>query len=240
MSFAEIAERTYCPFARASKMGPPVTIRTKEFEKELHEHGDVIAEFFRTARENAYDGMVITFEDPSAGNTLDALVDLTRRFYTTLDELYPGVYLQDDPHPDETWYAMIEGEQFFVVSFAPCYPEHSPRHTHGDPRTYVLLQPASTFERNAAAIDRRRERIHRAFTAVGKPYDAGLANVRNDVFKAVMPIDPIDRHIPWWDESWRDPRQRGEGAVTAVKDRRRGTDRAQDGGDGAQVPRPAA
>ncbi|MFJ1972083.1 YqcI/YcgG family protein [Streptomyces sp. NPDC087903] len=226
MSFEEIAERTYCPFARTSKLGPPVTVTGLEFEKELHRHRDTIAEFFSTARDNSYDGMVITFEDPSAGATLDALVDLTRRFYSTLAELYPSVYLQDDPDPDETWYAMIGGEQFFVVSFAPCYPADSPRHTYGDRRTHVLLQPASTFERNAAAIDRRRERIHRAFTAVGKPYDARLANVQNDMFKSVMPIDPIDQHIPWWDESW--------------KDRRQDHGRAQDVKDAADAPSPAA
>ncbi|MEU9453921.1 hypothetical protein [Streptomyces sp. NPDC048277] len=226
MSFDEISERTYCPFARASKMGPPVTVTTGDFETELRGHRDTVAEFFRTARDNAYDGMIITFEDPSAGDTLDALVDLTRRFYRTLAELYPTVYFQDEPDPDEPWYAMIEGERFFVVSFAPCYPPESPRHTYGDPRTYVLLQPASTFERNAAAIDRRRERIHHAFTAVGKPYDAHLANVENDMFKSVMPIDPIDRHIPWWDEAW--------------KERREGAGSAQDGRGGAVAPRPAA
>ncbi|MER8231144.1 hypothetical protein [Streptomyces sp. NPDC094049] len=198
MSFDEITRKTYCPFAKPSRMGPGITVATTEIEKELAEHRDVVAEFFRTAAERTRDGMVVTFEDPSLGATLDALVDLTRRFYLTLTELFPSVYLPDDPQPDQRWYAMIERELFFVVSFAPCYPDTSPRHTYGDLRTYFLLQPASTFERNAKAIDRRRAGIHRAFTAVGKPYSARLANVENDMFKAVMPIDPLDQHIPWW------------------------------------------
>ncbi|GAA4760810.1 hypothetical protein GCM10023329_02490 [Streptomyces sanyensis] len=199
MSFARITEKTYCPFAKRSQMGPGITLRTADVEQELFRHREVVADFFRTAAETSRDGMVVTFEDPSLGATLDALVDLTRRFYTTLAGMFPSVYIPDDPRPDERWYAMIEGELFFVVSFAPCYPETSPRYTHGDDRTYFLLQPASTFERNAEAIDRQREGIHRAFAAVGKPYDARLANTENDMFKAVMPIDPIDRHIPWWD-----------------------------------------
>jgi hypothetical protein len=199
MSFDEIAQKTYCPFAKPSKMGPGITIRTVNVEKELPQHREIIADFFRTAEEDSLDGMIITFDDPSLGATLDALVDLTQRFYTTLTELFPSVYIPDDPHPDERWYAMIEGELFFLVSFAPCYPGASPRYTYGDQRTYFLLQPASTFERHAKTIERRRAGINRAFSAAGKPYDARLANVDNDMFKAVMPIDPIDHHIPWWE-----------------------------------------
>ncbi|MFB7935477.1 hypothetical protein [Streptomyces sp. NPDC056049] len=198
MSFEEITQKTYCPFAKPSKMGPGITMSTDDVENELTRHRDVIAEFFRTAAERSRDGMIITFEDPALGVTLDALTDLTRRFYTTLTRMFSSVYIPEDPRPDERWYAMIEGELFFLVSFAPCYPETSPRHTYGDRRTYFLLQPASTFERNAKFIDRQRAGIQRAFAAVGKPYDARLANLENDAFKAVMPIDPLGHHIPWW------------------------------------------
>ncbi|MEU8957536.1 hypothetical protein AB0C93_24890 [Streptomyces sp. NPDC048518] len=198
MSFEEITQKTYCPFAKPSKMGPGITIKTADVKSELKEHREAIAEFFRTAAELSRDGMILTFEDPSVGSTLDALVELTRCFYTTLDEMFVSVYIPDDPRPDERWYAMIEGELFFVVSFAPCYPETSPRYTYGDQRTYFLVQPCSTFERQAKAIDRQRVGIQRAFAAVGKPYDARLANVPNDMFKAVMPIAPLDRHIAWW------------------------------------------
>jgi len=198
MSFDEITRKTYCPFAKPSKMGPGITIRTVDVENELTGHRDIIADFFRTAAELSLDGMIITFEDASIAITLDALVDLTRRFYTTLTQLFPSVYIPDEPRPDERWYAMIEGELFFLVSFAPCYPETSPRYTYGDRRTFFLLQPASTFERHAKAIDRKRTGINRAFSAVGKPYDARLANVENDMFKAVMPIDAPDHPITWW------------------------------------------
>ncbi|MCI4046620.1 hypothetical protein [Streptomyces sp. TRM75563] len=198
MSFEEITEKTYCPFAKPSKMGPGVTIRTDDVENELTQHRDIIADFFRTAAEQSLDGMIITFEDTTLGSTLDALTDLTRRFYITLARMFSSVYIPEDPRPDERWYAMIEGELFFLVSFAPCYPETSPRHTYGDQRIYFLLQPASTFDRNARSIDRKRAGIHRAFAAVGKPYDARLANVENDMFKAVMPIESLGDHIPWW------------------------------------------
>ena len=198
MSFEEITRQTYCPFAKPSKMGPGITVHSNDVETELVQHHGVISDFFRTANERSMDGMVVIFEAPSLGATLHALVDLTRRFYTTLAHMFPSVYIPQEPQPEERWYATIEGELFFVVSFAPCYPETSPRHTYGDQRTYFLLQPASAFERHARAIDRQRAGINRAFAAVGRPYDARLANLENDMFKAVMPIDPIDRHVPWW------------------------------------------
>lgn len=198
MSFEEITQKTYCPFAKPSKMGPGITIRTDDVENELARHRDIISDFFRTAAERSRDGMIITFEKSTLGITLDALVDLTRRFYTTLTQMFSSVYIADDPRPDERWYAMIEGELFFLVSFAPCYPETSQRYTHGDQRTYFLLQPASTFERHSKAIDRQRKGIGRAFAAAGKPYDVRLANVENDMFKAVMPIDHLDHHVSWW------------------------------------------
>jgi hypothetical protein len=198
MSFEEITQKTYCPFAKPSKMGPGITIRTVDVENELARHREIISDFFRTAAERSRDGMIITFEDASLGITMDALVDLTRRFYTTLTQLFSSVYIPDEPQPNERWYAMIEGELFFLVSFAPCYSETSPRYTYGDRRTYFLLQPASTFDRHAKAIDRQRTGINRAFTAVGKPYDARLANVENDMFKAVMPSDALGHHISWW------------------------------------------
>ncbi|MFF7180207.1 YqcI/YcgG family protein [Streptomyces sp. NPDC008121] len=199
MSFDRIVQTTLCPFAKPSQMGPPLTVTSADVETELRGHRTALADFFRTARTEERDGMVLTFEDPALGATLESLTRLTRRFFEALCAMYPSVYIQESPHPDETWYAMIEGERFFVVSFAPCYPEHSPRYNHGSPHTYFLLQPASTFERHATAIDKRRERIHRAFTAVGRPYDARLANVENDMFKSVMPIDPPDQAIAWWD-----------------------------------------
>ncbi|QNE75867.1 hypothetical protein F0344_15585 [Streptomyces finlayi] len=198
MSFDDITQKTYCPFAKQSKMGPGITIRTDDVENELARHRDVIADFFRTAAERSRDGMIITFEEPTLGITLDALTDLTRRFYTTLTQMFSSVYIPDNPQPDERWYAMIEGELFFLVSFAPCYPETSPRYTYGDQRTYFLLQPVSTFERHAKFIDRQRTGIQCAFAAVGKPYDARLANLENDMFKAVMPIDSLGDHISWW------------------------------------------
>ncbi|MFD9725364.1 hypothetical protein [Streptomyces sp. NPDC059072] len=198
MSFEEITKKSYCPFAKPSKMGPGITIRTDDVENELTRHREIIADFFRTASERSLDGMIITFEEPTLGITLDALTDLTRRFYTTLTRMFSSVYIPDDPQPDERWYAMIEGEMTFLVSFAPCYPETSPRYTYGDQRTYFLLQPASTFVRNAKFIDRQRTGIQRAFAAVGKPYDAELANLENDIFKAVMPMDPVGDHIAWW------------------------------------------
>ncbi|MFF4008520.1 hypothetical protein [Streptomyces sp. NPDC001717] len=198
MSFEEITKKSYCPFAKPSKMGPGITIRTDDVENELTRHREIIADFFRTASERSLDGMIITFEEPTLGITLDALTDLTRRFYTTLTRMFSSVYIPDDPQPDERWYAMIEGEMTFLVSFAPCYPETSPRYTYGDQRTYFLLQPASTFVRNAKFIDRQRTGIQRAFAAVGKPYDVELANLENDIFKAVMPMDPVGDHIAWW------------------------------------------
>ncbi|MEU6927638.1 hypothetical protein AB0A05_00505 [Streptomyces sp. NPDC046374] len=200
MSFDQIVQTTHCPFAKPSRMGTPVSVTGTDVEAGLREHRDTIEEFFASAREREFDGMLLTFEDPELGATLPALTRLTRRFFEALCAIYPSVYIQDDPDPDETWYAMIGGERFFVVSFAPCYPEHSPRYNFGSPQTYFLLQPASTFERNAELIDRRRVRIQRAFKATGKPYDAELANLENDMFKSVMPIDPIDRPVRWWED----------------------------------------
>lgn len=199
MSFNEIVEKTYCPFAKPSKMGPPLTVATADVEARLRGHREAIAAFFRDARQHEYDGMVITFEDESLGATLESLALLTKRFFLTLAEMYPSVYIPQEPGPDQKWYATIEGERFFLVSFAPCYPGDSPRHTYGDQRTYFLLQPGSTFGRNAATIERLRNRISRSFEKAGKPYDARLANVENDMFKIVMPISPIDQHIPWWE-----------------------------------------
>jgi hypothetical protein len=198
MSFAEIVQKTYCPFARSSRMGASVTVISRDVESELTACRDVIERFFEQAADNEHDGMIITFTDPSLGSTLAGLAALTRGFYQLLDELFVGVYLDDDPDPDQPWYAMIGGERFFLVSFAPCYALTSPRHTYGDTNTYFLLQPASTFVRNAAVIDRLRERIQHAFVAGGKPYDVVLANKENDMFKSVMPMSPSDSYVPWW------------------------------------------
>ncbi len=199
MSFEEITQKTYCPFAKPSKMGPGITIRTADVESELVNHREIISDFFRTAAERSRDGMIVTFEDTSLGITLDALVDLTRRFYTVLTHLFSSVYIPDDPQPDERWYAMIEGELFFLVSFAPCYPETSPRYTHGDRRTYFLLQPASTFERHAKAIgkatNRNRPRVQRGRQTVRRATgQSGERHVQGrHADRCSWP-----KHIPWW------------------------------------------
>lgn len=186
-------------------MGPPVVLRSADVETELPGHREAIAAFFRGAAQHQHDGMLVVFEDERVAATLADLTGLTRRFYLTLSRMFTSVYIDPAPEQDRRWYAMIEGERFFLVSFAPCYPENSPRHTHGDGRTYFLLQPASTFARNATAIERVRERTHRAFMQAGKPYDSVLANLENDMFKAVMPIDPIDQPVVWWESAGSTP-----------------------------------
>jgi YqcI/YcgG family len=198
VSFEKIVEKSYCPFAKPSVMGPPITLLTADPETELPRHQDAIAAFFRTAHAKRRDGMVITFQDEKAGVTLDALTTLTRNFFTALTRMFYSVYVPEDPEPDQSWYAAIEGERFFLVSFAPCYPETSSRYTFGDPRTYFLLQPASTFVRHQSAINRVRRRVHESFVEAGRPYDSKLANTKNDMFKTVMPIHPLDRSIAWW------------------------------------------
>jgi hypothetical protein len=198
VSFSEIVNKTHCPFAKPSKTGPPLVIHGAKVERELRAHREHIASFFKHAKSNAHDGMLITFEDASLGHTLEALAALTNRFFAVLSDLFPGVYLLDSPSSDDAWFPTIEGEQFFLVSFAPCYPPESPRFTYGDTKTYFVMQPASAFVRNAAAVEKLRKHIQETFAAAGRPYDPVLANVKNDMFKMVMPLGPKAAHVSWW------------------------------------------
>jgi hypothetical protein len=43
------------------------------------------------------------------------------------------------------------------------------------------------------------KRIHCPVVQADKPYGSVLANLEDDTFKAVMPIDPVDQHSVWWE-----------------------------------------
>ncbi|MDE9499951.1 YqcI/YcgG family protein, partial [Xenorhabdus bovienii] len=144
-------------------------IKTSNIEKELCDIKTDLANFFKNAQKNKHDGLLLIFEDESLGNTLNNLSHFTHRFILALSKIFPSVYVQNNPKKESAWFPSIEGEFFFVVSFAPCYPKSSPRYTWGDPRTFVMLQPGSTFERNTVIIEKLRKSIQAKFQIEGRP-----------------------------------------------------------------------
>ena len=170
-----------------------------------------VAAFAARAEAEELDGLLVEFRDPRCGESLDALA-------RTLRALLVGLMTADGQNPEDAlaeagsdhWWLTLCGTRWFVLAFAPCYPETSPRFTFGSPSTYVLLQPVGSFDRRTSPRESVispcvREHIRRTYTAAGQRYDHQLAQQDVEALKFVWPLQYGDRPVQWWHDDARTP-----------------------------------
>lgn len=203
MSIAEIIANTHCPFAKIANLSEPIFIHSLEIQHEIKKHKQKIKHYFQNAQKSNSDALCIIFTCPQFGSTIENLSFYTREFFMALASEFGEFKLPGDIIDlNEKCWPSIENERFFMVSFAACYPNTSPRFNHGDPYTFFFLQPVSSFERHAkdrnAIQDDIRQKIQNLFAKNNQPYDGNISNLKNELVKMVAPMQLGDPIIQWW------------------------------------------
>ena len=106
------------------------------------------------------------------------------------------------------WVFEFDRITFFVTSFAPFYPETSPRYGFGAKDCYILFQPEISFAQHNIPVDTIetnwdnpktvRDKIRVGFKEAGRPYkmrETVYYPMCEDMVKPVHETDPV---IKWW------------------------------------------
>jgi len=209
-SFLPIKNGTECPFAKAAKLwgGSDGTWGGSDT---VAANARALSEFVRrsNAGENL-DGFCI--ELPSdEGDPPEAFGQRVRQTLTSLSDCDPEGenMMRKNYVGSRGWRYMYAGSDFFVTSFAPCYPPTSSRYSFGiKDRGFILLQPELSFLRHKIPNDTPvtmdppqtiRDKTRLSFRDAGRSYHIPPTTQYPPAEHIVKPLkDDGTTVIYWW------------------------------------------
>jgi GTPase SAR1 family protein len=222
--FQPIRESSNCPFAKASKLWGARTTSAdgahnpNGLEELAKVNAAALTEFTRRsdAGENL-DGFCFELTDRHAvGATPEELGVAVRRLLTALSDLDPAgeaVMTNVNYIGSRGWRFRFAKADFFVTTFAPCYPVTSSRYAFGTGRAFLLLQPELSFLRHKLPLDTPhtaweepvtiRDKTRVAFRQAGREYsipsDTTLYPAAEHIVKPLRDVQGAV--IRWWEDS---------------------------------------
>jgi hypothetical protein len=190
--FASIVAKSQCPFARRSHIvgGPAHGAETLAEVVEVEQPR--LHWLAKIGARHVLDAYVVELAAASWGSTIEELRNTTWSFLSLLHIAEHGVPLLASELEREDWWLLLGGERHFVLSFAPCYPIESPRHTFVSESTFFVFQPVHAFERAAedgvAIPTCVRHKVREAFQHRGRAYSGALADDPREATKLVWPL----------------------------------------------------
>jgi small GTP-binding protein len=156
--FADIKNSTECPFAKAAKLcGGKAFIKKITIKEQAKANVEALIEF--TCRSNAgekLDGFCIDVDDERARTgSPEEFGECVRTMLTALGDMDPSVenMMGVSYIGSRGWRFRFNRTDFFITTFAPCYPETSSRYAFGSDRAFLLLQPELSFFRHDLPAD---------------------------------------------------------------------------------------
>lgn len=213
--FGAIKQGTECPFAKAATLwgGCPSPEAGSTLEDQAKSNVKALAEFVR--RSNAgdkLDGFCIELNDPKAAKEgPKELGKCVRRMLTALSDNDPAgeTMMKVNYVGSRGWRFRFNKADFFVTTFAPCYPPTSSRYAFGAGRAFVLLQPEASFARHDLPFDTAdtnweapktiRDKTRVAFRKAGRGYYIPNTTRYPPAEHIVKPLrDDGVSVVPWW------------------------------------------
>lgn len=215
-NFVPIKRSTKCPFAKAAQLwgvARPAAESSKSIEELALSHAKNLTNFTRrVALGERLDGFCIELDDPKA-RTMDVheFGKVVRRMLKALsdaDPAYECMMSVDYIHRKE-WRFRFNRIDFFVTSFAPCYPKTSSRYAYDSDRAFILLQPEISFLRHNLPPDSPhtswkhpsniRDRTRVAFRKAGQKYFIPPTTRYPMAEHIVKPLkDDGNNKVLWW------------------------------------------
>ena len=216
MNFAPIKNGTECPFAKAAKIwgGRPYYDEPGvPLETQAAGNAAGLTEFCRRIvnEKEKLDGFCIELQDPLATHSSpQGLGVCVRRLLTVLSN-------QDPANENTTsksylgnrgWRFRFAAVDFFITTFAPCYPKTHSRYAFGTGRVFVLFQPYTSFDRLAADTPHTawdepqtmRDKARVAYRDAGRSYHIPDTVHYPAAEHMVKPLkDDGNTVIRWWD-----------------------------------------
>lgn len=154
--FQKIKHSSECPFARSAKLwgGNPAG---GSLEEQAKGNAQSLTEFVNRSNAGAkLDGFCIELEHRAAREGgPEQLGACVCRVLQSLSGVDPAgeALVQANCIGSRGWRFRFNKADFFVTTFAPCYPASSSRYAHGCRRAFLLLQPEASFLRHDLPFD---------------------------------------------------------------------------------------
>ena len=216
--FAPIKNNTECPFAKTAQLwgGKPLE---SESETSLDVHAKVnyaaLCHFVHQCEQGkALDGFCIEIDHPLAQSAgTQEFGQCVRVVLTCLSDLDPSkeFMMRVKYIGSRGWQFRFGGMDFFVSTFAPCYPVTSSRYAFGTNRAFVLLQPNISFLRHNVHLDNvpetnwdqpktARDKARVAYRNAGRPYHIPRSTTYPLAEHVVKPFkDDGVSVLKWWE-----------------------------------------
>lgn len=203
--FSAVQQGASCPFAARARIRAAEPFGGLDGRAAGAAALRLLAEFAARVECDELDGFLVELTHPAHGSDVDALAAATLQVLAGLLEA-AGVSATEALRGAgcANWWLTLLGTRWFVLAFAPCYPERSPRSTLGARSVFLLFQPVASFDRHATPRGTViplpvRLAIQQAYAASGRPYDPELALQDVEALKFVWPM-PDDERSPvrWW------------------------------------------
>ena len=158
--FQLIKNQIECPFAKSATLwgGYPSRGAEMSLEEQVGANVPALTEIVRRSNSGEkLDGFCIELVDPivSKGDPKD-IGECVSRVLKALSDDDPadeGALHDGDFVGARGWSFRFNREDFFVTTFAPCYPPTSSRYAFGTGRAFLLLQPEMSFARHGLPPD---------------------------------------------------------------------------------------
>jgi len=205
--FRPIQQGTECPFAKAAKLwgsnaGPWYSSNT------ARTNAAALTEFVRRSNDGEnLDGFCIELPGDGGPETLGHRI---RSVLTDLSDCDPAgeKVMRKTYIGARGWRFRFAKADFFVTSFAPCYPPTSSRYAFGTGCAFLLLQPEMSFLRHKLPDDTAvtldppqtiRDATRLAFCEAGRSYYIPKTTKYPPAEQLVKPIkDDGTKVIRWW------------------------------------------
>lgn len=216
--FAVIQNNTECPFAKAAKLwgGSPVK-ENSSLEDQAMANAAALYWFVYECKHNhaSLDGYCLEVDHPSARNGGPReFGDCVRKLLTALSDLdHAKEFVMRVKYiGNRGWRFRFGGIDFFVTTFAPCYPPTSSRYAFGSQHAFLLLQPELSFARHQLPPDTAvthweephqtiRDKTRVAYHAAGRAYAIPTTTKYPPAEHIVKPLhDDGVTVIRWWEE----------------------------------------
>lgn len=204
-SFSEIVEDAKCIYASRANIVKIPPLGEDASIEEIAGHASKYFQYVsRSGKDHKIDGVVIQIDDKTVGSTIFNLSNTTYKLLTTLSKYDPQKTNELDRAYEEGWSYKLYDERYFVIVFAPFYPENSPRRVRYSLSTYYMFQPFHAFNRKANPISgliplEVRIKIRELYASDNRGYDEVLAASLHDGHKLILPTSKAGEIVSWWE-----------------------------------------
>ena len=225
--FRPVQQGSFCPFAKTAKLwGGRAMDKNLSIEEKASSHAKALTAFAEkvrgsydhakdkdnTNRAGQLDGFCIELDDPLAlGQHPEDLGKSVYEMLTAISDLDPRreKIMRVSYIGSRGWRFRFNGMDFFVTTFAPCYPKSSSRYAFGTQRAFLLLQPEVSFARHNLPKDTPetewedpktiRDKVRVAFQKAGQSYHIPQTVFYPAAEHIVKPLyDDGNAVVRWW------------------------------------------